>query len=214
MGGTFDPIHYGHLFEAVEVAHRFALNEVVFVPAGQPWQKDGQAVSPAEDRYAMTAIATRSNRTFSASRVEVDRPGPSYTVDTLRQLRGTCGPEADLYFILGADALAQIFTWHAVEDLFIFAHFIGCSRAGYQLADPGIPPGCSSLVEITAGPAISSTLIRRRVRAGEPIRYLVPDGVAQYIHQHRLYQDPGARTPMTIRALSPLRTRIRVAHIR
>jgi len=188
MGGTFDPIHYAHLFEASEVAHVLALDEVVFVPAGRPWQKDGRAISPAEDRYAMAAIATRSNRAFSVSRVEVDRPGPTYTVDTLRELRGACGPEADLFFILGADALAQIFTWRDASELFTFAHFVGCSRVGYQLADPGIPIGSVSLVEIS-GLAISSSLIRRRVRAGQPIRYLVPDGVAQYISQHGLYRD-------------------------
>jgi nicotinate-nucleotide adenylyltransferase len=191
MGGTFDPIHYAHLLEASEVAYRFALDEVVFVPAGRPWQKDGRAVSSAEHRYAMTAIAARSNQTFSVSRIEIDRPGPTYTVDTLSGLRRACGPEVDLFFILGADALAQIFTWRDASRLFGFAHFVGCSRVGYRLADPGIPSGGVSLVEI-AGLPISSSLIRRRVRAGQPIRYLVPDGVAQYISQHGLYRDEGA----------------------
>jgi len=188
LGGTFDPIHHAHLFEASEIAHRFTLDEVVFVPVGRPWQKDGRAVSPPEHRYAMTAIATRSNRAFSVSRVEVDRPGPTYTLDTLRELRAACGPEVDLFFILGADALAQILTWRDAGELFAFAHFVACSRVGYQLADPGIPSGSVSLVEI-AGLPISSSLIRWRVRASLPIRYLVPDGVAQYISQHGLYQD-------------------------
>lgn len=188
MGGTFDPIHYAHLLEASDIAYRFALDEVMFVPVGQPWQKEGSAVSPAEDRYAMTAIVTRSNRAFSVSRVEVDRPGPTYTVDTLRQLRRTCGQKVDLFFILGADAFAQIFTWRDANELFTFAHFVGCSRVGYQLADPGVPSGSVSLVEISGLP-ISSSLIRRRVRAGQPIRYLVPDGVAQHISQRGLYRD-------------------------
>jgi nicotinate-nucleotide adenylyltransferase len=188
MGGTFDPIHYAHLLEAREVAHRFALDEVMFVPAGQPWQKDGRAVSPAEDRYAMTVLATKSNHAFSVSRVEVDRPGPTYTVDTLRELRRAFGPKVDLFFILGADALAQIFTWRDASKLFTFAHFVGCSRVGYQLADPGIPGGSVSLVEVSGLP-MSSSLIRCRVRAGQPISHLVPDAVAQYISQHGLYRD-------------------------
>src|SRR4051794_31102928 len=116
MGGTFDPIHYGHLVAASEVADKFKLDEVVFVPSGQPWQKDRQ-VSPAEDRYLMTVIATASNPRFSVSRADIDRGGPTFTKDTLRDIAAVYGGEADLYFITGADALAQILTWHNVDEL-------------------------------------------------------------------------------------------------
>src|SRR5229473_5744289 len=111
MGGTFDPVHHGHLVAASEVAHDFALDEVVFVPTGEPYQKDSRRVAPAEDRYLMTVIATASNPKFSVSRVDIDRPGPTYTIDTLRDLREANSPEADLFFITGADALARLISW-------------------------------------------------------------------------------------------------------
>jgi len=128
MGGTFDPIHHGHLVAASEVASRFGLDEVVFVPTGQPWQKADRQVSAAEDRYLMTVIATASNPRFTVSRVDIDRPGMTYTVDTLRDLRAERGEDQDLYFITGADALAQIMTWRDQEQLFDLAHFVGCTR--------------------------------------------------------------------------------------
>lgn len=189
MGGTFDPIHNGHLVAASEVAHLFDLDEVVFVPTGQPWQKEGRTVSPSEDRYLMTVIATASNPRFSVSRVDIERPGKTYTIDTLRDLREFYGPEVDFYFITGADALAQMLSWRDAEELFTMAHFIGCTRPGHQLADPGLPEGRVSLVEVPAL-AISSTECRERVRAGEPIWYLVPDGIVQYIGKRGLYQQP------------------------
>ena len=133
MGGTFDPIHHGHLVAASEVASRFDLDEVVFVPTGQPWQKADRQVSAAEDRYLMTVIATASNPRFTVSRVDIDRPGMTYTVDTLRDLRAERGDDVDLYFITGADALAQILTWRDVEQLFELAHFVGCTRPGVEL---------------------------------------------------------------------------------
>src|ERR1700722_5410586 len=126
MGGTFDPIHHGHLVAASEVAHIFDLDEVIFVPTGQPYQKGTRKVAPAEDRYLMTVVATASNPRFSVSRVDIDRPGPTYTIDTLRDLKDANGPHTDLYFITGADALANILTWHDVDALFSLAHFIGC----------------------------------------------------------------------------------------
>ena len=134
MGGTFDPIHHGHLVAASEVADRFALDEVVFVPTGQPWQKSTTVVSPAEDRYLMTVVATASNPRFSVSRVDIDRGGPTYTVDTLRRPARPV-PGAELYFITGADALAQILSWHKIDELFELAHFVGVTRPGYELAD-------------------------------------------------------------------------------
>ena len=186
MGGTFDPVHHGHLVAGSEVAHIFGLDEVIFVPTGQPWQKEGRAVSPAEDRYLMTVIATASNPRFSVSRVDIDRPGPTYTIDTLRDLREANGPDADLFFITGADALAKMLTWHDVDKLFSLAHFIGCTRPGHRLTGAGLPEGKVSLVEIPAL-AISSSECRNRVAAGEPVWYLVPDGVVQYIAKRGLY---------------------------
>ncbi len=188
MGGTFDPIHNGHLVAASEVAHLFGLDEVVFVPTGEPWQKARRAVSAAEDRYLMTVIATASNPRFGVSRVDIDRAGPTYTVDTLRDLREIHGPDVDLFFITGADALEQMLTWRRADDMFALAHFIGCTRPGHQLTDPGLPDGQVSLVEVPAL-AISSSECRERVRAGEPIWYLVPDGIVQYINKRGLYRD-------------------------
>jgi nicotinate-nucleotide adenylyltransferase len=185
MGGTFDPIHHGHLVAASEVASLFHLDEVVFVPTGEPWQKTGRPVSPAEDRYLMTVIATASNPQFSVSRIDVDRKGPTYTIDTLRDLQAL-HPDADLFFITGADALEQIFSWRSAEELFDLAHFIGVTRPGHTLTDPGLPAGGVSLVEVPAL-AISSTDCRERVARGEPVWYLVPDGVVRYIDKRRLY---------------------------
>jgi nicotinate-nucleotide adenylyltransferase len=186
MGGTFDPVHHGHLVAASEVAHIFALHEVVFVPTGEPYQKDDRKVSPAEDRYLMTVIATASNPRFSVSRVDIDRPGPTYTIDTLRDLHEANGPDADLYFITGADALENILTWHDVDTLFSLAHFVGCTRPGHRLTGAGLPDGKVSLVEIPAL-AISSSECRARVAVDEPVWYLVPDGVVQYIAKRHLY---------------------------
>ena len=187
MGGTFDPVHHGHLVAASEVASQFHLDEVIFVPTGEPWQKDGRPVSTAEDRYLMTVIATASNPQFSVSRIDVDRKGPTYTTDTLRDLRAEHA-DADLFFITGADALSQIFSWRNAEELFGLAHFIGVTRPGHTLMDPGLPAGGVSLVEVPAL-AISSTACRLRVARGEPVWYLVPDGVVRYIDKRRLYLD-------------------------
>ncbi len=185
MGGTFDPIHHGHLVAASEVQAQFDLDEVVFVPTGQPWQKSGRVVAPAEHRYLMTVIATASNPRFTVSRVDIDRDGPTYTIDTLRDLRAQ-RPEAELFFITGADALAQILSWKDADELWDLAHFIGVTRPGYVLSESGLPAERVSLQEVPAM-AISSTDCRERVRAGEPIWYLVPDGVVQYISKHDLY---------------------------
>jgi nicotinate-nucleotide adenylyltransferase len=187
MGGTFDPIHHGHLVAASEVAHIFSLDEVVFVPTGQPWQKQGKKVSAAEDRYLMTVIATASNPRFSVSRLDIDRPGPTYTIDTLRDLRAERGGDADLFFITGADALSRMLSWQDVDELFTLAHFVGCTRPGHRLTGHGLPEDKVSLVEIPAL-AISSTGCRQRVAEGQPIWYLVPDGIVQYIAKRMLYR--------------------------
>jgi len=186
MGGTFDPIHHGHLVAASEVGHFFSLDEVIFVPTGQPYQKDQRAVSAVEDRYLMTVIATASNPRFSVSRVDIDRPGETFTIDTLRDLRVARGPDAEFFFITGADALAKMMSWRDADDLFRLAHFVGCTRPGHRLSDAGLPDKRVSLIEIPAL-AISSTTCRQRVQAGEPIWYLVPDGIVQYITKRRLY---------------------------
>jgi nicotinate-nucleotide adenylyltransferase len=191
MGGTFDPVHNGHLVAASEVTDLFELDEVLFVPTGQPWQKS-RDVTPAEDRYLMTVIATASNPRFSVSRVDIDRAGVTYTRDTLRDLRAL-NPDADLYFITGADALASILTWQDWEEMFALARFVGVSRPGYELDGAHIqkalkemPADALTLVEVPAL-AISSTDCRKRAEVGRPIWYLVPDGVVQYVSKRNLY---------------------------
>jgi nicotinate-nucleotide adenylyltransferase len=179
-------VHQGHLVAASEVASRFGLDEVIFVPTGQPWQKTQAPVSPAEDRYLMTVIATASNPRFSVSRVDIDRPGPTYTIDTLHDLRDRYGENSELFFITGADALEAILGWHRSDELFGMAHFVGVTRPGHDLSDAGFPDGAVTLVEVPAL-AISSTDCRARVAAGAPVWYLVPDGVVQYISKRSLY---------------------------
>jgi len=188
MGGTFDPIHHGHLVAASEVQAWFDLDEVVFVPTGDPWQKSQRKVAPAEARYEMTVIATASNPRFTVSRVDIERGGPTYTRDTLRDLKAAL-PDAELFFITGADALAEIFTWRDVDELFELAQFVGCTRPGYTMDESilaRIPAERVTMVEIPAL-AISSTDCRARTAKGEPVWYLVPDGVVQYIAKHHLY---------------------------
>ena len=184
MGGTFDPIHHGHLVAASEVAHSFDLDEVVFVPTGEPWQK--QQVTASEHRYLMTVIATASNPRFTTSRVDIDRAGPTYTKDTLRDLKKE-RPDAELFFITGADAVAQILSWRDHDELWDLAHFVAVSRPGHVLSTDGMPSDVVSQLEVPAL-AISSTDCRARVLDGEPVWYLVPDGVVQYIAKHHLYR--------------------------
>ncbi len=185
MGGTFDPIHHGHLVAASEVAASFDLDEVIFVPTGEPWQKS--KVSDGEHRYLMTVIATASNPRFTVSRVDIDREGPTYTVDTLRDLRKIL-PNDELFFISGADAVEQIVSWKDADQLWEFAHFIGVSRPGHELSLSGLSDKHVSLLEVPAL-AISSTDCRSRVSTGHPVWYLVPDGVVQYIAKHKLYSN-------------------------
>ena len=195
MGGTFDPVHHGHLVAASEVQAWFGLDEVVFVPTGQPWQTQERQVSAAEDRYLMTVIATASNPRFWVSRVDIDREGPTYTIDTLRDLKSEL-PDADLYFITGADALSDIFTWRDADELFELAHFVGCTRPGFPMDRStlkGIPHDRVTIVEIPAL-AISSSDCRARRMRGEPVWYLVPDGVVQYITKYALYAPEGMQT--------------------
>ena len=190
MGGTFDPIHHGHLVAASEAQSLFGLDEVVFVPTGEPWQKQGRDVAPAEHRYLMTVVATASNPRFTVSRVDIDRDGPTYTIDTLRDLHAQ-RPDDELFFITGADALAQILSWKDSDELFDLARFIGVTRPGYELSESGLPADRVDLQEVPAM-AISSTDCRERVARAEPVWYLVPDGVVQYISKHHLYSSPTA----------------------
>ncbi|WP_255410946.1 nicotinate-nucleotide adenylyltransferase [Frondihabitans sp. PhB188] len=184
MGGTFDPIHNGHLVAASEVATEFDLDEVVFVPTGQPWMK--HTVTAGEHRYLMTVIATASNPRFTVSRVDIDREGTTFTIDTLRDMRAV-HPDDDLFFITGADAVAQILDWKDVSELWELAHFVAVSRPGHDLSVSGLPESEVSLLEVPAL-AISSTDCRSRVGRGSPVWYLVPDGVVQYISKHHLYR--------------------------
>jgi nicotinate-nucleotide adenylyltransferase len=184
MGGTFDPIHLGHLVAAAEVKYRLALDEMYFVPTGQPWQKQDRDVTSAEHRYVMTVLGT--DRTgFRVSRVDIDRGGPTFTVDTLRDLHAALDP-ADLFFIVGADALAGVDTWREPEQVRDLAHLVGVSRPGHEMLGQDVDERATILTI----PAIevSSTICRERVAAGAPIDSLVPAPVVEYIHKHALYR--------------------------
>ena len=185
MGGTFDPIHHGHLVAASEVQAWFDLDEVVFVPTGDPWQKSDRQVTPAEHRYLMTVVATAANPRFNVSRVDIDRAGKTYTIDTLRDLKAEM-PDAELFFITGADAMLEIMRWKEPETVFDLAHFIAATRPGYDVAAFDAMPDVT-VMQIPAL-AISSTDIRARVHDGRPIRFLVPEGVEGHIRAQGLYR--------------------------
>lgn len=207
MGGTFDPIHHGHLVAASEVAAVFDLDEVVFVPTGQPWQKAGKEVSDAEHRYLMTVVATASNPRFTVSRVDIDRGGPTYTIDTLRDL-SRLRPDAELFFITGADVMGEILTWKDTDELWGLAHFVGVTRPGHILSAP-VDSSNVSLLTVPAM-AISSTDCRDRVAHGKPVWYLVPDGVVQYINKYGLYL-PGDRHQAELHLRKPQSGQAQVA---
>lgn len=193
MGGTFDPIHYGHLIAAEEARHKFNLSQVIFVPCGIPPHKKDYKVTAAEHRYAMTLLATASNPYFSVSRVEIDRPGPSYAVDTIKIFRKQFGEDVELFFITGLDAVLEVLTWKNPDELVRLCHFIAVTRPGYdaQKLQEQLPAHYLDRISLLAIPGvdISSTMIRERVRKGEPIRYLTPDAVCDYIAKHRLYKE-------------------------
>jgi nicotinate-nucleotide adenylyltransferase len=191
MGGTFDPIHYGHLVAAEEALVQFSLDRVVFMPTGEPARKTHRQVAPAEHRYLMTVIATASNPDFTVSRLEVDRPGVTYTVDTMLELRATHGPDTELFFITGADAILDILTWKDSARLAGTCTLIAATRPGYDLsrilAQPGAETFSIELMEVPAL-AISSTDIRTRIAARRPVRYLLPEAVATYVRKNGLYE--------------------------
>lgn len=201
MGGTFDPIHYGHLVAAAAAVEEFGLEQVVFVPAGQPPHKEPVTVSDSVHRYLMTVLATVANEHFTVSRVDIDRPGPSYTVDTLAELRRQYNSDTELYFITGADAMLQILQWKDGASLFEMCHFIAATRPGYGLS--GLKSALGPVAERFAhrihplqvpALAISSTDIRERVRDGRSARYLLPDTVWHYIMKNGLYRCPTEST--------------------
>lgn len=196
MGGTFDPIHFGHLVTAEEALVQFNLDRVLFMPTGMPAFKSREAVSPAEDRYLMTVLATASNPDFDVSRMEVDRPGLTYTVDTLRALRDANGPRTELFFITGADAVWEIVSWRDAELVADLATFIAVTRPGYDLDaarrahEEAATRFRIEYIEVPAL-AISSTDIRERVRTRRPIRYLTTESVSAYITKRGLYREVG-----------------------
>lgn len=192
MGGTFDPIHYGHLAAAEEARQQFGLERVVFVPNGQPPHKQGHAIISGEHRYAMAVLATASNPWFEASRMEVDRAGPCYTVDTMREFRRRLGSGAALFFITGVDAILELSTWREPRRLAELCEFIAVARPGYE-ADARVEAvagevGARIHLLRAAGVAVSSTELRRRAATGRSLRHLTPGPVAGYIEAHRLYR--------------------------
>lgn len=189
MGGTFDPIHHGHLVAASEVAHRLDLDDVVFVPTGRPWQKSHRTVTEPETRFQMTVIATAADPRFSVSRVDIDRPGPTYTVDTLRDLQAE-HPRTQLFFITGADALSSIGSWRDPDAVMSLAQLVAVTRPGHAV-DTGLPSEAVTTIEIP-GLEISSTQCRARVARAAPITYLVPAGVEVFIAKTGLYRDDAA----------------------
>jgi nicotinate-nucleotide adenylyltransferase len=188
MGGTFDPIHAGHIAVAQAAAEAMSLDEVIFVPAGAPWQKQAHGVSDAQDRYLMTVLATAHDVRFTVSRVDIDREGPTYAVDTLTDLQRE-HPGDDLFFIIGADAIASLHTWREPERLLALATFIAVTRSGHDLAT-GLPGGANgdAVVIVEMPPVdVSGTDIRARVARGETLTGLVHPGVESYIARRRLY---------------------------
>lgn len=192
MGGTFDPIHNGHLVTAEQAFDDLGLDVVVFMPAGRPAFKQNKRVSSGEDRYAMTLLATSDNPHFLASRFEVDRTGITYTADTLSLLSEIYPPNVELYFITGADAIAEIVSWRDADKIARLARLVGATRPGYDLdharqAIDGSPYDFNVTYLEVPALAISSSYLRERVGAGQSLRYLTPDEVGGYIHKHQLY---------------------------
>ena len=194
MGGTFDPIHYGHLLAAEVARWTFALDKIIFIPAAVPPHKaDRKKITSASCRLAMTGQAIASNPHFYLSDLELKRQGPSYTVDTVREIKRLY-PQNQIYFITGADAIMEILTWNRVEELMSLAYFITATRPGFKLERlwdylQNFPWKERVQIMEIPGLAISSTEIRQRVQAGQPVKYLVPEAVENYIYQQKLYQD-------------------------
>ncbi len=195
MGGTFDPVHYGHLVIAEAARAEFGLDRVVWVPSGDPPHKKEYPVTGKEHRYAMVVLATASNPWFDVSRMELEREGATYTYDTLAAFRGLC-PDDELFFITGADAILEILTWYRHAEVVRLCRFIAVTRPGYDLArlDAVLPPEYLARIDTLHVPGvdISSTDLRRRAREGDPVRYLLPENVEAYIGKHGLYRSGAA----------------------
>lgn len=189
MGGTFDPIHIGHLIAAREAMHAFSLDLVMFVPTGQPWQK-AHSTDP-EDRFMMTVLGAAGHPAFCVSRIELDRKGPTYTADTMQSLRDFYGTSVELFFIAGADAVLRLGTWRKLEELKDLAEMIAVTRAGFAIGSLKPEPGWPS-IHVMEMPevGVSASDIRERVRTGRPIDFLLPAEVADYIRRHGLYVGP------------------------
>ncbi len=196
MGGTFDPIHFGHLVAAEEALVHFNLDRVIFMPTGRPAFKEGTKVSAAEHRYLMTVLATTANPDFDVSRLEIERPGLTYTVDTLLALHERYGPSTELFFVTGADAVWDIVSWKDADKIAGLTTFIAATRPGYDLEAASLAHQEAATrfkIEYLEVPAlaISSTDIRERVADRRPIRYLTPEPVAAYINKYGLYRGVG-----------------------
>ena len=193
FGGTFDPIHIGHLIAAEEARTQLDLDEVLFIPAGEPWLKTGRAITPGHHRLAMVELAVESNPYFKVLGLEIKRPGPTYTVDTLEELRLCIGTQAEFYLPLGLDSLRELGRWNRPERLLELCTVVGVSRPGsedFSVATlNSAVPGASAKIRLLEGPHIGvvGSDLRRRVAEGRSIRYRVPDAVAEYIREHRLY---------------------------
>ena len=198
MGGTFDPIHFGHLIAAEEARRRFHLARVIFIPNGHPPHKKEYGVSPARTRCELVVLATASNPAFEVSRIEVDRPGPSYAVDTVGEIKRQVGEDTPLYFITGADAMVEIATWHEPERLAGMCEFIAVMRPGYdvQRLEGALGPDFMARTRVLHIPGvdISSTEVRRRAGSGESLRYLTPEPVVRYIESRSLYRKTSVRS--------------------
>ena len=193
LGGTFDPIHLGHLIVAEEARTRLSLDRLLLVPSRHPWRKAGREIAHEADRLAMVRLAVEGNPGFEVSMVDLDRAGPSYSVDTVSDVRATLSPEAELYFILGYDALMDLPHWHAPDELARITRLVTVIRPGYALdwspLEQAIPQARETVTLLeTPEIGISSTEVRQRVAAGRSIRYWVPDLVAEYIQQQGLYR--------------------------
>jgi nicotinate-nucleotide adenylyltransferase len=191
MGGTFDPLHWAHLVAAETARVQFRLDRVLFIPAGEPPHKSDSPISDVEDRYAMTLLGTADNPHFEVSRMEIDRQGPSYSVDTIRALKGSYSPDVEVYFIMGADEALDLGNWHEAEALPSLAHFLAAPRPGFHLSDlrTRLPECFQDAVELLPMSPVdlSSTKLRAKATAGESIKYLVPENVESYIRKHGLY---------------------------
>lgn len=195
MGGTFDPIHIGHLVIAEEIRNKFNLDKVIFIPTGNPPHKDNKKITSARHRYIMTLLATISNPYFEVSTIEIDKKGTTYTIDTIKTLRKVCSNDVELYFITGADSILELHTWKNVGELLKLCNFVAATRPGFEVAklekkiqEINSEYGVNIYTTIVTALQISSTEIRTRIREGRTVKYLLPEAVEKYIYKNNLYR--------------------------